>query len=253
MNDWFTIDRIDDTTYIISEYRHWEETHCYLLIGSAYSLLIDTGLGICNIYEEVSGLTDKPIIAVATHVHWDHIGGHKYFPEFYAQVQELDWLNGKFPLTLDTIREMVVDRCDLPDGFDVGNYTLFQGVPSKVLTDHDIIDIGGREIKALHTPGHSPGHLCFWEKDRGYLFTGDLVYKDILLAYYPSTDPEAYLVSLERIAALPVKKVFPAHHSLDIQPEILTRMCEAFRDLKAEGRLHHGSGTFRYGDWGVWL
>lgn len=253
MNNWFTIDKIDDKTYIISEYRHWEETHCYLLIGSEHSLLIDTGLGICNICEEVNRLTDKPVIAVATHIHWDHIGGHKYFPEFYAQVQELDWLKGKFPLNLDTIREMVVDRCDLPDGFDVEKYTLFQGTPSKVLTDNNSIDIGGREIKALHTPGHSPGHLCFWEKDRGYLFTGDLVYKDILFAYYPSTDPEAYLASLERIAALPVKRVFPAHHSLDIQPEILKRMCKAFRNLKAEGKLHHGSGTFRYGDWGVWL
>ena len=121
------------------------------------------------------------------------------------------------------------------------------------LTDHDIIDIGGREIEVLHTPGHSPGHLCFWEKSKGYLFTGDLVYKDILFAYYPSTDPEAYLDSLEKVAALPVKKVFPAHHSLDIQPEILIRMRETFRNLKAAGKLHHGSGTFHYGDWGVWL
>ena len=45
MDDWFTIDEVDKGTYIISEYRHWEETHCYLLNGSQYSLLIDTGLG----------------------------------------------------------------------------------------------------------------------------------------------------------------------------------------------------------------
>ncbi len=77
MDNWFTIDRIDDTTYAISEYRHWEETHCYLLIGSERGLLIDTGLGICNIYEAVKRLTDKPVTAVATHIHWDHIGGHK--------------------------------------------------------------------------------------------------------------------------------------------------------------------------------
>lgn len=31
MDQWFTVDRIDEDTYIISEYRHWEETHCYLL------------------------------------------------------------------------------------------------------------------------------------------------------------------------------------------------------------------------------
>lgn len=33
MDKWFTVDRIDEDTYIISEYRHWEETHCYLLTG----------------------------------------------------------------------------------------------------------------------------------------------------------------------------------------------------------------------------
>ncbi len=115
------------------------------------------------------------------------------------------------------------------------------------------IDIGGREIEVLHTAGHSPGHLCFWEKSGGYLFTGDLVYKDILFADYPSTDPEAYLDSLEKVAALSVKKIFPSHHSLDIEPEILIRMREAFRNPKADGKLHHGSGTFDYGDLGIWL
>lgn len=126
-------------------------------------------------------------------------------------------------------------------------------MPTRVLENHDIIDIGGRQIEALHTPGHAPEHLCFWERDKGYLFTGDLVYKDMLFAYYPSPDPEAYLDSIEKISALPVKRVFPAHHSLDIQPEILIRMKETFEQLKANGKLHHGSGKFNYGDWGVWL
>lgn len=115
MDNWFTIDKTDSNTYIISEYRHWEETHCYLLNGRERSLLIDTGLGISNIFDEVVKLTDKPITAVATHIHWDHIGGHKYFPDFYAHAEELDWLNGKFPLSIETIKEMVVDRCNLPD------------------------------------------------------------------------------------------------------------------------------------------
>lgn len=253
MGDWFTVDQIDESTYVISEYRHWEETHCYLLNGGQRSLLIDTGLGIENIYDEVIRLTDKPVTAVATHIHWDHIGGHKYFPDFYAHEAELDWLNGGFPLSLDTIKEMVLDRCDPPEGFNVEHYEFFQGMPTCLLSDGDVIDLGGRRVEVLHTPGHSPGHLCFWEPATGYLFTGDLVYKDVLFAYYPSTDPEAYLASLEKVAALPVGKVFPAHHSLDIQPEILGRMRDALRPLKAEGKLHHGSGTFDYGDWGIWL
>lgn len=253
MDDWFTIDRIDKCTYVISEYRHWEETHCYLLNGLEYSLLIDTGLGICNIHNEIIKLTDKPVIAVATHIHWDHIGGHKYFPNFYAHEAELHWLRGEFPLKMEQIKEMVVDRCDMPEGYDVDTYEFFQGMPVKLLNDNGRIDIGSRNIQVLHTPGHSPGHMCFWEKESGFLFTGDLVYKDTLFAYFPSTDPKAYLKSLERIAALSVKRVFPAHHTLDIQPEILSRMRNAFRELENEGKLHHGSGIFNYSDWAVWL
>lgn len=49
------------------------------------------------------------------------------------------------------------------------------------------------------------------------------------------------------------RKRIVIHHSLDIKPEILIRMREAFGQLKADGKLHHGSGTFHYGDWGVWL
>lgn len=253
MNDWFTINEIDTDTYIISEYRHWEETHCYLLNGTKRSLLIDTGLGICNISEVISELTDKPVTAIATHIHWDHIGGHKYYPDFYAHEAELDWLNGGFPQPLETIKEYVVDRCILPDDFHINEYEFFQGKPTKVLHGGEHIDLGGRMVAVIHTPGHAPGHMCFWEVNTGYLFTGDLVYKDTLTAWFPSTDPKAYLKSLETVSALPVNRVFPAHHSLDIQPEILIRMRKAFRDLKANGKLHHGSGTFDYGDWSVCL
>lgn len=253
MSDWFTIEAIDPDTYSISEYRHWEETHCYLLNGSARSLLIDTGLGICNVYEEVQKLTDKPVTAIATHIHWDHVGGHRYFPDFYAHKDELNWLNGDFPLPLETIKEMVLDRCDPPECYNVDAYEFFQGRPKEVLAGGEEIDLGGRRIQVLHTPGHSPGHMCFWETARGYLFTGDLVYKDTLFAYYPSTDPAAYLLSLEKVAVLPVRRVFPAHHTLNIQPEILVRMRDSFRQIQAEGKLHHGSGTFDYGDWAVWL
>ena len=105
MNDWFTLDTVDENTYAISEYKHWEEIHSYLLNGTKRSLLIDTGLGIFNISKVVSTLTDKPVTAVATHIHWDHIGGHKYYPDFYAHEAEIEWLNGKFPQPLEKIKE----------------------------------------------------------------------------------------------------------------------------------------------------
>lgn len=253
MSDWFTVDKIDEDTYIVSEYHHWEETHCYLINGGERSLLIDTGLGICDISEQVKKLTDKPVAAVATHVHWDHIGGHRYYPDFYAHKKELHWLNGKFPLTVDTVKQMISDRCDLPEDYDIDAYTIFQGAPSKLLKDGDGISLGGREIQVIHTPGHSPGHMCFYEKKNGFLFSGDLVYQGTLFANYASTDPEAYLSSLEKVSRLPVKRILPGHHSLSVKPEILFRMLSEFRDLYSEGKLHHGSGKYDYGDWSVWM
>ena len=253
MKDWFTVDQVDDSTYIISECRHWEETHCYLLIGSERALLIDTGLGVGNIYEQVLKLTDKPVTAVATHIHWDHIGGHKYFPEFYAHEAELDWLNGKFPLPLQAVKNMVTDRCELPEDFCIDGYAIFQGKPNRLLVDGDTIDLGGRSIQVLHTPGHSPGHLCFWEDEKGYLYSGDLVYEGTLFANYSSTDPQSYLTSLVKIAALPIKQLFPGHHSLDVRPELVIQMRDAFRRLNEDDKLCHGSGTHNYGDWAIAL
>ncbi len=49
MDNWFTVEMLDETTYVISEYKHSEETHCYLLLGKEKALLIDTGLGVANI------------------------------------------------------------------------------------------------------------------------------------------------------------------------------------------------------------
>lgn len=250
---WFSVTQIDERTYAISEAQHWENTHCYLLNGDHCSLLIDTGLGIADISGVVKKLTGKPVAAAATHIHWDHIGGHRYFPDFYAHAAELDWLTGKFPLPLSAVKSMVADRCILPDGFNISNYHIFQGTPSRLLEDQDIIDLGGRQIQVLHTPGHSPGHLCFWEKDSGYLFTGDLVYQGMLFANYPSTSPHHYLLSLEKIAELPVRRIFPGHHALDIRPEIVHRMLKTFRHLKDAGSLHHGSGCFHFDDWGIAL
>lgn len=66
MDNWFTIAQIDRDTFSISEYKHWEETHCYLLCGEKYAILIDTGLGVSNIKKIVDSLTELPVMAVTT-------------------------------------------------------------------------------------------------------------------------------------------------------------------------------------------
>ncbi|TAJ11374.1 MBL fold metallo-hydrolase [Marinilabiliaceae bacterium JC017] len=252
--NWFTIDELDANTFVISEYKHWEETHCYLLNGTNKSLLIDTGLGVENIWEQVQKLTNNPVTAVATHVHYDHIGGHKYFNDIYVHEDETDWLNGGFPLSIEQVRNFLIEEpCDFPKEFDVNNYYLFEGTPTRVLSDNDTIELGERTIQVLHTPGHSPGHICFYEKDKGYLFTGDLIYLGKLFAYFPSTDPIAYMHSIKKLLSLSVKRILPAHHDLDVPLSVIKDMDHAFTQLYEKGLLKHGSGTFSYSNFEIQL
>ena len=159
MSSWFTTEIIDKDTFAISEYRHWEETHCYLLCGTKKAILIDTGLGVANIKKVVDSLTSLPVTAITTHIHWDHIGGHKYFDIIAVHEAEKDWLSGKFPIPLQVVKSNLMRKpCDFPSDFKIEEYQIFQGVPQIILHDNDCIDLGNRKLIVLHTPGHSPGH-----------------------------------------------------------------------------------------------
>lgn len=84
MNEWFTIEKIDDDTFALSEYKHWEETHSYLLQDKKRALIIDSGLGVGDIKCAVKKITALPVTVATTHVHWDHIGGHALFDDVAA-------------------------------------------------------------------------------------------------------------------------------------------------------------------------
>ena len=107
MNGWFTVEEIDTQTFAISEYRHYEETHCYLLCGRNGAALIDTGLGVSNIKRMVDRLTNLPVTVFTTHVHWDHIGGHRFFDRIAVHEAEKEWISGSFPLPLKEVKEQL--------------------------------------------------------------------------------------------------------------------------------------------------
>ena len=218
MDSWFTVEQIDQDTFVISEYRHWEETHCYLLCGTKRAILIDTGLGVSNIREVIDGLTKLPVTVITTHVHWDHIGGHKYFRSIAVHEAEKEWLSVKFPLPLQVVKNNIMcNPCDFPSDFNVEKYQIFQGVPQMILHDEDCIDLGNRKLVVIHTPGHSPGHCCFYEADRKYLYSGDLIYSGL-----------------------------PGHHHLSIPVTIIDKIETAFHNLSNEGKLKQGNGIFSY-------
>lgn len=252
MGQWFTIENIDKDTYVISEYRHWEETHCYLLCGTKRALLIDTGLGVANLKEVVDGLTELPLLVATTHAHWDHIGGHKYFEQIAVFEEEKQWISGEFPIPLSVVKENLLrNTCDFPVGFDVETYQIYQGGATQILHDNENICLGNRVVKVLHTPGHSPGHCCFFEEDRKYLYSGDLIYEGCLDAFYPTTDPKKFWDSVKRVNSLSVNRIFPGHHGLRLPRDIIGRVDNAFGTIEEAGKLKHGEGMFDFGDFQI--
>ena len=252
MKDWFSVEKIDGDTFVISEYKHWEETHCYLLLGTKFAVLIDTGLGVANIKSVVENITSLPILVITTHIHWDHIGGHKYFKDMAVHENEVKWLSEKFPIPLQMVKKnLALKPCDFPDDFEIENYTVFQGHPTSIMRDGDIIHMGNRKLKVIHTPGHSPGHCCFYEEEKGYLFSGDLIYKGCLDAFYPTTDPFAFMQSVNKTKNLVVKKILPAHHQLNICADFIDDVANAFNGLYRQNKLQQGNGVFDFGDFQI--
>lgn len=252
MSDWFTVEKIDSQTFIISEYKHWEETHCYLLCGQESAVLIDTGLGISNIRKIVDSLTELPVMVVTTHIHWDHIGGHKYFENIAVHEMEKDWLSVKFPISLQVVKNNLTKTpCNFPAEFDIDAYQIFHGEPQRILHDGDWFDLGGRKIQVIHTPGHSPGHCCFYEPGRKYLYSGDLIYKGCLYAFYPTTDPQLFYHSVKRVQKYEIAKVLPGHHEVDIPASLINGIEAGFAQLVRKGQLKQGNGLFEFGDFQI--
>lgn len=254
MSGWFTVEQVAKDSWVISEYKHWEETHCYLLAGEKRALLLDTGLGVGDLRRVVEQLTDLTVTVLTTHVHWDHIGGHGEFEHIWVYKNEAQYLSGHFPLPLETVkRNLTCHPCEFPKEFDLDRYKIYSGGAERTVSDGEVIDLGGRSLEVLHTPGHAPGHICLWEKEHGWLFSGDLLYLGCLDAFYPSTDPVAFYHSVEKVAELNSKRIWPGHHSLKVPRDLPQRVADGFASLEREGRLYQGAGIFSFQDFQIHL
>ena len=254
MNPWFEIEEIDSDTFAISEYKHWESPHSYLVCGTRRAVLIDTGLGVSDIKRETDTLTSLPVSVFNTHVHWDHIGGNQLFDHVAVHGLEKDWIADRFPLSLETVKKNLTRfPCEFPKDFDLEKYTIYQGLPDLLFFDGDIFDLGNRTIRVIHTPGHSPGHCCFYDPDRKYLFSGDLIYKGCLDAFYPSTDPVLFYSSVQKVKDFRISKILPGHYQLHISTGLLSEIEAGFSELNRCGQLRHGEGIFDFGDFRIHL
>jgi glyoxylase-like metal-dependent hydrolase (beta-lactamase superfamily II) len=116
------------------------------------------------------------------------------------------------------------------------------------LTDGELVPAGDSALAAVHTPGHSPDHLCFWHQETHQLFCGDLAWKGSTVVIPPSHggDVTAYLASLERILQLDPRTMLPAHGPVIDRPaELLREYIEhrALRERQVLAALRSGLAT----------
>jgi hydroxyacylglutathione hydrolase len=172
------------------------------LIGGSVPTLIDTASGRPEHVREVAAAFDDSAVApqvLVTHAHPDHAGG--------AAAISVRWPGARFA------------KFPWPDR-DPG-----YPVSWRALADDDLVAAGDEQLWVVHTPGHSPDHVCFFEPRSGTLFGGDLVMNGgtVVIPALHGGSLSQYLASLKRVLDLQPRRILPGHGSVIEQPASLLR------------------------------
>lgn len=191
-------------TWCLSEFRL---VNAFLIEGEERAALVDTGCGIGDLAREVRELTDKPLIILLTHTHFDHDGGIYEFPGVPVYVNPLDGeriaedrvsmvkymgTENYNEMRRGYIRSRGPIRCPDLDQAEllklVPDHPTNDGYSWLPVRDGNEIDLGGRVLKAIHTPGHTDGSTCFLDAENRILFSGDCANISIILTRQPGND-----------------------------------------------------------------
>ena len=239
--------------------------HCYLLKGSPKKFtLVDSGwassgAGLAAAIRNVLG--DEPRVErlILTHLHPDHFGGSKAIIRSYSakmsyhEKESLHWTYYDM-LRKDTIRASALLGAPM-DVLEAARVRITASRallpnPDSYLADGAIIRGGSGSWRVVHTPGHSPGHICLYRVKDRTLISGDHVLEKETpnVAFYPITGYSAlrsYLTSLARVRNLAPGRALPAHGEVigDVDDKIRTlsihhqeRLLEVFHGLRGGAR-----------------
>jgi glyoxylase-like metal-dependent hydrolase (beta-lactamase superfamily II) len=245
--------------------------NAYVIKGNDRSLLIDTGFN-CDISWHCldQGLQALDIDMTRTdifltHAHADHAGlaNRASAPgtQVYVSRRELELLH----TLLDPENDLRNRKLNLKNGFSPAELT---GVPAAPLRNYQCTDVssfhpvedgqvlsyGGRDLTAILTPGHTPGHMCLYDAENQIMFLGDHVLFDIspnIAVWKDFPDPLGdYVHSLQRIAKYPVRLALPAHRSAGLSAndrifQIIDHHGARLRDIYAQLKQLPGSTPYQ--------
>jgi glyoxylase-like metal-dependent hydrolase (beta-lactamase superfamily II) len=211
---WYeTIKMADDVTLIHEPWiKPFFRCNMWHVRGRDRDLLFDSGLGHVSLARHVRLVTERPLLCVASHTHFDHIGCHHEFAHRAVHAAEAAILaDPRNDLTLADkyATDEMFDR--LPEGWQAERYRISPAPAERLLADGDIIDLGDRHFEVVHTPGHSPGGIGLFEKKTGIFLSGDIVYNGPLIDDIYHSDRGDYQATFERIRSLKVSVIHGGH------------------------------------------
>lgn len=217
IGSWFITTDMGDGVTCIQERFVPAEIRCNLwhVRGRSRDVLVDTGMGLVSLTDELSQLRERPVAAVATHTHFDHVGGHAQFAERLVHRAEADVLADPDDreTVWDRYRFHVQLNAPADELFDLARWSVPPAPPTGVLDHGDVIDLGDRHLVVHHFPGHSPGSICLVEEATGIVFTGDVIYDGMLFDRLHHSDAEVYRESLRRLLEVPGRVYHGGHEA----------------------------------------
>ncbi len=212
---WYDTRQYENNTTLIWEPHVSIAVRCniWLVKGRDKCLLIDSGMGMKPLRSEIRVVAEKPVLAVASHAHFDHIGGHYEFENRLGHVAEADILTT--PTDENTVWSLFKNKPLLDalpySSYDIASYEIKPAPLTQLIDEGDEIDLGDRLFKVFHMPGHSPGSICLYEQATETLFTGDVIYDGEIYDHLYHSDVETYLETMARLKEIPAQTFHCGH------------------------------------------
>jgi hydroxyacylglutathione hydrolase len=190
VDGYWQVQQIAQDTWAIGEPNNELDNYEYLLVGQSRALLIDAGATTRDIHAVLARLTQLPVTVIPSHLHSDHTNGLRYF----SSIAMID-----LPETRARVRDGL---------FHIGRYQYFDTTESPVfrvtewVKPDGYIDLGGRRVQALWTPGHTTTSVSIHDAAAKLLFSGDYICMTSLYAFMPDSSLSAYKATADRLLAI---------------------------------------------------
>ncbi|MEM9442165.1 MAG: MBL fold metallo-hydrolase [Pseudomonadota bacterium] len=219
--------------------RPQERSYFYLIETTSRSCLIDSGWGLgWTITDLPLHVSDRPVTAIATHSHVDHIGRLAAFPDRLAHAEELA-VYAAPDHEATQAWPYLEDRPLLNEGDGQINLSTYKIAPAPLtgtLSDGDVIDLTEARLEVVYTPGHSPGSISLRCPEADLLFTADALHAGPIYDNIPGASRAQLLKSHERLSSLDFAYAAPGHGPMLNRAQALARMT-SYRDLCGSIRL----------------